>query len=200
MPNASGVVGGPRLVDVDHDQHRLGREELEAAQALLVVRVELDLAQRLLGFQRRQHDVGEDRRSRCSSGFRPRLVAFSSRSSRASTIVWSARISSRSSIATSRAGSTLPSGWRISGSSKARTTWTRASTVLSLARSRLSALSPLGHAGDVHVLHRRRHVALRLEQVAQRLQAGVAAPAPSPCWSGWRWRTCPSPGARRSGY
>ena len=87
---------------------------------------------------------------------------------------WSARISSRSKVDTSRAGSTLPSGWRISGSSNARTTWTRASTVLSFARSRLSALSPLVHAGDVDVLHRRRHVALGLEEVAQRLQAHVA--------------------------
>ena len=47
----------------------------------------------------------------------------------------------------SRAGSTLPSGWGISSSSKARTTCISASASRSRARSRLSAASPVRMPG-----------------------------------------------------
>ena len=49
LVQAAGVL----FADIEHVEHRLLREELEAADALLVIGIELQLAQRLVGFEQR---------------------------------------------------------------------------------------------------------------------------------------------------
>ena len=105
-------VGDVGLVEVDHDEQRLGREKLEAAQPLQIVALEpsarsgVPVLERLLA----AHASGRvpSRARRTCVFFR----SFSSRSSRRSATPRSARISSSSIACASRAGSTEPDAMR----------------------------------------------------------------------------------------
>ena len=67
-------------------------------------------------------------------------------SMRRSTISMSERISSRSMVSMSRAGSMLPSTWTMSSSSKQRTTWTMASHLPDVGEELVAQALALGRA------------------------------------------------------
>ena len=112
-------------------------------------------------------------RSATSSACFAFLMFASSRSRRRSTVARSARISSSSSTLASRSGSIEPSGWGTVSDSKARTTWTRASTPRSAGRSTSAEPSSPGHAGHVDVLDGGRGPLLRVEDLGEAVDPGV---------------------------
>ena len=83
------------------------------------------------------------RKSTCHARDLSPFAALAVRSIRRSITSRSARMSSRSIVSISRAGSTLPSTWIMSSSSKQRTTWTTASTSRIWERNLFPRPSPL---------------------------------------------------------
>ncbi len=152
---ASGAPARSPLADVEQHEDRLLGEEPEAADGLLLVGVEAEVADRRAGLEA----LVEPLRGRPPRARWPRARPASrggrcprSRSRRRSVIDRSASMNSRSSRSRSRAGSTLPSGCGSAGSSNARTTWSSASE--SRSRARWSAGQFLGP--DVPLGRRRR--------------------------------------------
>ena len=158
-----------RLVEVQDDQQRLGRQELKPAQPLRIVAAR---ARARAAAVRSSSASRQRRRISCSlrsSGVLPFLRSRSSRSSRRSTTPRSARMTSSSIARTSRAGSTEPAGCGTAGSRNIRTTCSSASALRNGATSS-SACAPVSRAadaGDVGEFHRRRHALARVEERRQ---------------------------------
>ena len=165
-----------RLVEVEHEEQRLGREELKAAQPLRIVAGELERAQRLA---RPRAPRGSGRRISCSffsSGVPPFFRSRSSRSSRRSTTPRSARMTSSSIARTSRAGSTEPAGCGTDGSRNMRTTCSSASALRNGATSSSACGAGLRAPPtprDVGEFDRRGHVLARVEERRQLVEALV---------------------------
>ena len=178
MPCRSSSGSSPsarsRLVDVEDEQQRLGRQELEPAQAAPIV------ARELQDPQRRARSPG----AACSAAGCPApsraprvrvfFRSFASRSSRFSTTARSARISSSSIDRASRRGSTEPAACGIAGSVNARThVHERVGVAVRRHVEQRVGAGPGRAARDVGELHRGRHPLARVVHRRQDVQPRV---------------------------
>ena len=173
LRRASSACWQIGLVEIQHEQQRLGRQELKAAQPLRRRR-------RRAGAARSGVPASSAARQRTSmscSFFRSGAAAFfrsrSSRSSRRSTTPRSARMTSSSIVRTSRAGSTdARRRAATDGSRNIRTTCSSASALRNGATSRSACGAGLRAAGtgDVGELHRRRHPLAGVEERGQPIE------------------------------
>ena len=167
--HAAGVF----FADVQDEQHRLLRKELESADALFFFRRQFQSAQRDVRFERRLCSVPAERIPDPAPELLIFLRSFSSRSMRFSTTTRSLRISSISTSSRSRTGSTEPfscgtvSLWKQAQHVRQRIRHAHAGQITGIAQGFFR------DGGKIQILNRGVRDFGRIEDLRQRVQPGV---------------------------